>query len=141
MGPSEIRERILEDHERLRVLLDELDGLSKRFAAGEEVGLELRDHGVGLFEVFAAHLALEDSRLVPALAGLVGGGPDLADRLAREHAEQRAMLRYLIGRLEAAQRPTSVVAHEVCRFAAEVRADMLHEERTILSAGLLTERS
>jgi hemerythrin-like domain-containing protein len=104
MAPSEIRERVLEDHERLRAMLDELDGLGQRFEAGEEVGLELRDQGVGLFEVFAAHLALEDSRLVPALAGLADGGPELAHRLAREHAEQRAMLPYLIGRLEAPRR-------------------------------------
>ena len=136
MKPSEVRTRIIDDHQLIRSEVNELDSLSKRFEDGEpEVGAELRDRGL---ELFAAHLNLEDTLLVAALRTL-DDGDRLADRLQREHREQRQMLRFLIDRLTEDHRPTSLVAEELRNFGNYVRSDMEHEEATILSAGLLRD--
>lgn len=137
MQPEEIRARVFAEHEQLRGQLDEIDGWTRRFENGEEVGSEICELGVGLFELFASHLALEDSLLAPALAELAPDGEALADRLVREHDEQRAMLRYLLRRLEEARRPTALIANELRSFAGYLRRDMQHEEETILREGLL----
>jgi len=132
MKPREIQLRVLEEHAKLREMLDELDGLNKRFEEGEGVGADLRELGAGLFEVFAAHLVLEDSLLAPLLAERSPDGEEVADRLRREHDEQRAMLRYLLRRLEEAGRPTALVSNELRSFSDYLRRDMQHEEETLL---------
>jgi hemerythrin-like domain-containing protein len=137
MKSQEIRLRVFEEHEQLRGMLDELDGLNKRFRAEEDVGAEIRERGAGLFEVFAAHLTLEDSLLAPALEAIPGEGPSLADRMRREHDEQREMLRYLLRRLEEEGRPTALVSNELASFSDYLRRDMEHEEMTILRDELL----
>lgn len=137
MKPDEIRTRILEEHEKLRVMLDELDDLNKRFENNEEaMSSEIRELGAGLFESLAAHLALEDAMLVPALEATKDGAGRGA-RLKREHVEQRAILRYLLGRLEEEGRPTALVANELRSFSVYLRRDMQHEEQPILQEGLL----
>jgi hemerythrin-like domain-containing protein len=139
MKLREIRLRVLSEHEKLRSMLDELDALNKRFDDGEAVGAELRESGVGLFEAFAAHLRLEDSTLPPVLLELPQGGPALADRLQREHREQRSILQDLLTRLEEQGRPTALVSRELRQFAASVRQDMQYEEQTILREGFLRD--
>lgn len=133
------RLRVIEEHQKLRGMLDHLDELTKRFSADEEVGDELREAGASLFEVLAAHLALEDSVLVPALVDSVEGGAQLADRLQREHTEQREMLRFLVRRLEEENRPTALIWNELKSFSGYLRRDMRHEEETILREGLLPD--
>jgi hemerythrin-like domain-containing protein len=142
MKPHEIRLRVFEEHEKLREMLDELDGLNKRFESGDEqVGAEIREFGSELFEVFASHLTLEDALLVPAIKDAMPEGPTLADRLSREHAEQRSILHYLFRRLEEEDRPTALISNELRSFAEYLRRDMHHEEETILSQELFPDPS
>jgi len=135
MNTEEIRMRVLDEHAKIRLIIDELDDLNKRFGRDEDVGAELREIGVGLYEIFAAHLALEDSSLAPALAAASDRGPMLAERMMREHKEQREMLTYLLRRLEDEGRPTALVSNELNSFCEYVRRDMQYEE-TILETGL-----
>jgi hemerythrin-like domain-containing protein len=138
MDSDETRSRILDDHARLRGMLDGLERLIERFdAGGREVGQELRGRGVELFEVFAAHIQLEDAALVPALRGLGESGKARAERLAHEHEEQRELIRYLLDRLGDDHRPSLVVARELQAFVQYVRQDMAHEEEAILGEDLL----
>ncbi len=136
MNPEEIRTRVFGEHEKIRGIIDEIDDLNKRFGRDEDVGAEIREVGVGLYEIFAAHLALEDSLLAPALEKISDRGPALAERLMREHSEQRAMLTYLLRRLEEQGRPTALVSNELRSFCEYLRRDMKHEEDTILDLGL-----
>lgn len=130
--------RILDEHARLRGMLDALERTLDRFeAGGREVGRELRAQGVELFEVFAAHIHLEDAALVPALSGLGESGKIRAERLVHEHQEQRELIEFLLARLADDHRPSLVVARELRAFVEYVRQDMAHEEEMLRSEDLL----
>jgi len=138
MEREDARTRVLAEHARLRQLLDELVAQIERFETGSrEVGAEMRAQGIAFFEVFAAHISLEDATLVPALRELGEEGKQLAERLAHEHQEQRELLKYLLKRLENDGRPSMLIARELGSFAEYVRQDMTHEEETILREDLL----
>jgi hemerythrin-like domain-containing protein len=138
--PSEVRRRILEDHGRLRSMLDALVPLAQRFErGGQGEGTSLRENALALYETFAAHLRHEESTLEPALRARGAEGARLADRLGHEHREQRALLQYLVSRLEDNPVPTLLVAREVQNFAEYLRHDMNHEEATLLSAAALPD--
>jgi hemerythrin-like domain-containing protein len=137
MTNDEVRSKVLDDHAMLRDRLDEIGELAARFEkGGVEVGVELRELGVALFESFASHLAFEDAQLVPALRAIPERGKELADRLEREHREQRELLDYLLNRLEEEKRPTTLVARELEGFSAYLRVDMSYEESMILRENL-----
>ena len=139
MEPTQVRDRVLAEHTRLRELLDELVAQIERFESGSpEVGAELRSMGMAFFEVFAAHIGLEDSVLVPVLRELEDG-ERRAERLAREHLEQRELREYLMGRLRNHDRPSTLIARELRSFVEYVRQDMQHEEETILREDLLRD--
>jgi hemerythrin-like domain-containing protein len=140
MRHAEIRRRILEDHGKLRSLLDALVPLAQRFERGGEGDANrLREDALALYESFAAHLLHEESTLEPALRARGADGQRLAERLAHEHREQRALLQYLVSRLKDNPRPTLLVAREVQNFAEYLRHDMNHEESTLLSAAVLPD--
>jgi hemerythrin-like domain-containing protein len=135
MDPKTVRDRILDDHGRLRDQLAEIESLADRFEkVGAEVGAELRELGIALCELFASHLSFEDVQLSQILRAIPGRGDALADRLALEHREQRELLRYLVGRLEQEKRPTTLIARELTSFCEYLRQDMAHEEAHLLVA-------
>jgi hemerythrin-like domain-containing protein len=128
-----VRERILHDHSRLREMLDVIESSAERFEkGGREAGRELRETGIELCELFASHLSFEDAQLVPLLRALPGRGAELAERLLREHWEQRELLHYLVSRLEQESLPTTLIARELSSFCGYLRQDMEHEESTAL---------
>jgi hemerythrin-like domain-containing protein len=130
---EEVRERILQEHAELRGMLDEVHSLAERFEGGDaQVSQTLRERGLRLYERFAAHLDLEDRLLAPALRKAGGPGPERAERLAREHREQRELLDYLMERLLKHPAPTLLVARELHHFVSYVRLDMDYEEETLL---------
>lgn len=138
MDTEETRSRIFEEHSRLRGMLDALELTIERFeTGGREVGQELREQGVELFEVFAAHIQLEDAALVPALSSLGESGKTRAERLAHEHVEQRELIEFLLERLADDRRPSLVVARELRSFVQYVRQDMAHEDEMLMSEDLL----
>jgi hemerythrin-like domain-containing protein len=142
MKASEVRKQVLEDHTALRGMLDEIEQLADEFEHGNaEVEKTLRDRGLALYERFSTHLDLEDSTLAQALRSFAPSGEELADRLAREHEEQRELLRFLIRRLEEQSRPTILVARELRNFAGYLRYDMDHEEQTMLGEDVLSDRA
>jgi hemerythrin-like domain-containing protein len=138
MTSESIRDKVLEEHDRIRDMLAAMDAERKLFEAEASNGPgELVELAGALFEVFAAHIQLEDATLVPALRALGGHRAIAADRLEREHIEQRELLRFLMQRLEAANRPTSLLVCEIHQFGEYLRTDMAHEEAAILREDLL----
>jgi hypothetical protein len=121
-------------------MLDHLADLAARFeSGGAPLGAELRARGLELIEVFAAHLRLEDAELAPALRALGSHGSRQANRLEHEHREQRALLEFLLSRLEQDRNPSLVVARELRNFVEYVRLDMSHEEDTLLREDILAD--
>lgn len=138
MKPSEVRRLVLEDHDLLRRLLDEIDTLAIQFEQGsEQVGGRLRTRGQRLYEKLGEHLELEDRLLVPALRAVGREGKERAERLSREHLEQGELLKYLMGRLGQGSMPTLLIARELRNFVALMRYEMIEEEDTMLGEDVL----
>ena len=139
---GEVRERVLEDHDVLRGLLDGIEALSEHFEAGDaDVAEKLRAQGIEFYERFAEHLRLEDRILAPAVAAREKPGEHKLEALVHEHQEQRELLEYLLGRLQKQPLPTVLMAQELRSFAEYVRRDMMHEEKTLLDEAILGRES
>jgi hemerythrin-like domain-containing protein len=128
----DVQREILADHDTLRAEIALIEGLLDAFAAGSSVATEaLHTCAQTLYERFATHLALEERRLVPVLREL--RGLESVERLARDHAEQRELLVYLMARLvPGAMGPRELVASDLRHFVEIVREDMAEEERVLL---------
>lgn len=136
---GQVRRQVLADHAVLRQELNDLESILLDFESGKsESGSRLRERGVRLFDLFAAHLGLEDEVLIAALRRQEAGRP-LAEKLTEEHREQRELLRFLLSRLEDDERPSSLVARELSSFVEVLRIDMAHEEATVLRTDLFPD--
>ena len=140
MKPSEVRQRILDEHVQIRAMLDGIEDLAVAFEGGNAgVAADLLERGRALYEALIAHLDHEDAQLAPALRESGDEGRRCAANLAHEHREQRELLHYLLGRLSDQKRPTLLVARELKNFTGYVRGDMEHEEQTMLGEAILRD--
>ncbi len=144
MSVSEIRNEIIGQHDELRDMLGEIEILAECFGKLTEndvdLGHELRDRGLVLYDKFSAHLDYEQMLLEPLLRKLSPAGERLANRLRNEHHEQRELLKYLMDRLKQQPEPTIFIARELQHFAGFLRYEMAHEEETLLSPLVLKDR-
>lgn len=133
MAPRNIRRSVEEDHAELRVIAGAVEEVASQVVRGEgrSVGA-LRERGLELHERLCRHLDLEDRILLPAVEAAGSDGPQRAESLRREHAEQRALLEYILERLEDIARPSLVLGRELQNFAELLRDDIEYEESTIL---------
>jgi iron-sulfur cluster repair protein YtfE (RIC family) len=137
---NEIRSDIVGQHATLEELLVKIETLAERFEQADDssdVGTELRERGMALYQKFGAHLDSEQALLEPALQKAGPDGEKLAHRLRNEHREQRELLKYLIVRLERHPEPTILIARELQNFAGFLRFEMAYEEETLLSEAIL----
>ncbi len=141
MRPSEVRQTILEDHEKLREELAELARISLKVATAEPGDLAplLRDRGEAFLEHFLRHLALEDAHLKPAVRDADGWGEARAQRLEDEHTHQRQLLEGILGRLRDESFPEAELALELRGLVEVIREDMQQEEKVMLDANLLRD--
>lgn len=140
MTPGEVRARVLEEHAELRRLLTEVDELARRVARGVEKAVPgLRERALLLHARLRSHLDLEDAILAPALRAADAWGPERADRLAREHLEQRLLLDYILGGLQDAGRPSALLARELRALVEVLREDMEDEEERLLTPRVLRD--
>jgi hemerythrin-like domain-containing protein len=138
MRPSEVRRRILSDHELIRAAVSELDSIADRILAGEEhLSGRLRERGKHLYLKLCDHLDLEDAILVRALRDVGNVGAQRADDLEVEHREQRELLTYLVGRLEDSTHPPILLVRDFLGYTSLLRDDMKAEEANLLNFGLL----
>jgi hemerythrin-like domain-containing protein len=133
MAASEIRRRILEEHTELRVIAGTVQELAERVSRGEgqSVGA-LRLRGLELHERLVEHLDREDELLIPAIRAASASGARRAEQLQREHLEQRALLAYILERLNDLTRPSVVLGRELRNFAELLYDDIAYEEETLL---------
>ena len=132
MRPSEVRQRILEDHERLRDSIYIVRNLALEEAGGDSSRVPILEKlAVALGSELRTHLDLEDRHLVPVVLECLG--ERAAADLSREHAEQRALLGCVLGRLRREVRPASLLASELQALSELLLEDMAREEEELLA--------
>ena len=132
------RHGILQQHQWIRVVLGrgteaararlESDGPAEPVVAAID---ELRS-------AMIAHLAFEESVLLPLLRDDLPLGPERADRLLDEHTRQRAMLDAIF---EEARREPDLytLAAKLAHLTDWLYADMLEEERSLLNPDVVRD--
>jgi iron-sulfur cluster repair protein YtfE (RIC family) len=138
--PSEIRERILEDHRMLRTLLERMEVLARHMLQGKGSSRgELRAQLLVLDERLRTHMELEEEVLVPALRSADAWGQERVDRFHAEHTRQREILD-AIWRSDAEVHRTGIefalLAWGLVRL---LREDMAEEERLSLNERVLRD--
>ena len=132
MRPSEVRQRILEEHERLRDSIYIVRNLAREVARGDPSRVPiLQKYAVGLDSELRTHLDLEDRHLVPVVLECLG--EQAAAELSREHAEQRALLECVLRRLRDERRPPLLLARELQTLSELLLEDMAREEEELLA--------
>lgn len=139
MRPSEVRTRVMADHEELRGRLDRLERLALAAAAGDDEPTELRNEAEGFLDRLSIHMGWEDLHLVPVLREADSWGEVRIERFDKEHREQRELLEYVLRELHDRARPETVVARKVLDLVALLRADMEEEESVFLDERILRD--
>jgi iron-sulfur cluster repair protein YtfE (RIC family) len=139
MKPSEIRTRILSDHERLRGDFDRLEALVSDVRGGRAALGTLRMDTGALLARLHAHMRWEESCLLPALREADAWGTERAERLTRDHREQRDLLAFVNARLWDEAQPAALVASDVDHLVALLRDDMREEEAELLDERVLRD--
>jgi iron-sulfur cluster repair protein YtfE (RIC family) len=139
MEPSQIRSRILSDHERLRRDLDRLAALVGEARGDSAVRATLLTDTESLLARLHAHMHWEDSYLLPALREADAWGAERAERLTRDHREQRELLDFLNFRLREQARPLALLIREVEHVIELLREDMREEEAELLDERVLRD--
>jgi hypothetical protein len=129
MQPSEVRRRILADHETLRGMLLSLEKSARAVVAGERrlVG-PLRLEGEALLAQLADHIRWEDLHLRRALLETDIWGEERAEQLEMDHREQRELLRYALEQVHDLRRPAVITARSLLDLVKLLRAEMEQEE-------------
>ena len=113
MEPSEVRQRVLADHERLRRDVEQIEGFANEILEGLRMPISaLRAEAKELVARLRAHMHWEESYLLPALRDADAWGAERAQHLVRDHREQRDRLDFIVARLDDATRPGDDVARE-----------------------------
>jgi hypothetical protein len=139
--PALVRERVLEQHRELRVLLQALtadadgDGDLDWEPNLVQIGAGARE----LCDLFRAHLAFEEEELTPVLAVLDGWGPERVRDLQQDHVRQRRALDAFLERIADGVDARWVMG-AVRDLAEDLLRDMAEEEAGCLRTGLLARQ-
>lgn len=143
LSPGEVRRVILTQHAQIRVLLQAIEDKTIGLLAAPVPNASAREQtralALQLCSVMAAHIALENRILVTAIATVDAWGDVRANHLREEHAEQLLLLRAYAQELAGESLTGAALATTAADLVALIRADMDHEEATILQAGLLSD--
>jgi iron-sulfur cluster repair protein YtfE (RIC family) len=133
MEPSQARSLLLDQHNRLRRLLTEIQAVADRVLEGEGVTAELQERLGELRRAFAEHNTSEESLLEPILRLDFAWGPARIERMMEEHTAEHVSFR------EALAGPDLEVASRMRELIEDIDAHMAAEERTFLSPGVLRD--
>lgn len=132
------RRGILQQHEWIRVVLGRGSAAAKARLEGDAPA-EMVVEAIGeLRSAMIAHLAFEESVLLPLLRDDLPLGPQRAERLLDEHARQRTMLDAVLE--DAHSRPDlATLAVKLAFLSDWLYADMLEEERSLLDPDVIRD--
>ena len=139
MRPTHARQRILEDHAELRRRLTNLEA-ELDFLPDDPTRLpSISETASTLLRELSQHTELEESVLGPVLLEIDAWGQIRERSLREHHAEQRAQLGALAEAYVARQADPDAISRLTRSWICDVRADMSHEERELLTADLLRD--
>jgi hemerythrin-like domain-containing protein len=134
MLATEIRRRVLQDHESLRTQLTELEALVERVRSGNDALLvALREETAAMLAFLRRHMEMEEQHLGPALQAL------RLEALERDHREQRELLEFATQRLHDEGRPGELVTADLSGLVELIREDMRSEESELLDPAVLRD--
>jgi len=140
MRPSEVRSRILSDHETIRAMLVAVDRVCDETLRGEShLAGPMRLEGEALLERLLEHMRWEDQYLRPALLAADSWGLERAERLDRDHREQRELLHYALGSVQDQGHSPMVVARQLLDLVRLLREDMDEEEELLVNERVLRD--
>jgi len=137
MQPGEIRERILRDHEALRIKLEMVESTARKVlegAPGREA--HLRKHGDRLLDAVEQHLRWEDRNVARAVRK---GGVAWIESLRADHGEQRQVVQYVSEKLRDPRRPAAILARNLLDFTTLLRDELDAEERVYAESSVLRD--
>lgn len=139
MYPSQVRNRILEDHNEIRALLEKLEELEAA-PAGEAASVELINAATTLKTKLRAHIELEDEILDPALNEVGDAWRKLRQQKLQDlHVEHERLLATLDEVLKSDPVASKPLHDTVNALIASVREDMELEESILLSDNVLRD--
>jgi DNA repair protein RadC len=138
MKPSHVRTRIIQDHTTLRLQLEQLENSVALMLADETKAAQVAELARQVLLELVQHTELEDAILAPALMEADAWGPQRASQLRAHHESQRAQLRELTS-LYGGRLTPSDIARVTEDFVRDLRSDMEHEERDLLSVDVLRD--
>ena len=139
MRPSEVRSRILRDHEALSERLTAL----QRFAdeaveSNGEACARTREFACGVVEELADHLDVEEQLLVPMLRDMDAWGPLRADELRQHHDQQWRGLKRLRDRVSSPLQPPELAAH-IALMVQLLQHELAQEAHELLTPEILRD--
>src|SRR3954469_1846554 len=127
--PQAVRQRVLDQHGRLRHLLGVALEAGRNALQGSRCDLLTLARVAREMELrFLVHLAFEENVLVPVLTKADAWGPERVRALQEEHERQRSEMRTLIEGIESGWTP-DVLAVTLRSLATDLLLDMEQEER------------
>jgi hypothetical protein len=137
--PQSVRQRVLDQHGRLRELLGLALTASAQALQGSRCDLLTLARLTRETELrFRAHLAFEESALAPVLARADLWGPERVAALHEEHGRQREELHTLVEGIESGWTP-DVLAVALRSLVTDLLLDMDEEERGCLQAAVFDD--
>jgi hypothetical protein len=135
------RRTILQQHERIRVLLDHARAVAEHALDGDPQDPDAVASAIGdIHATLEIHLTFEEKVLVSFLEDDLPLGPPRAQALREEHAKQRATLSQIHREaMEAPLLPT--LAAKLAFLTSWLLADMVEEERSLLTSEIIREDS
>lgn len=139
MQPSEVRRRVLRDHDQLRRQIEDVSRLASDVITRDvDVG-GLRAAAAALLASLAEHMKWEDRYLAPALENADAWGPERVALLSEDHRNQREFLSELVDRLhDTASRPLELAAG-LLEWIDSLHRDMEEEEAAFLDPDILRD--
>jgi hypothetical protein len=132
-----VRTRILGEHRKLRERLDLLELAIDELRDAPDGRASVNRAARDLLRKLIAHTRLEDAILAPTLRAADAWGTVRERSLLEHHAEQRDTLTSLIESYTHSDEDIEETALRTLSWISDVRADMDHEERTMLNDELL----
>ncbi len=143
LSPDMLRRMILQQHERIRGLLQTLEDKATHLLASvvprPHEFKETRQLALVLCSVMASHIELENRFLAPVLESLDAWGPVRAQQLREEHTDQLRRVRVYAQALRRRTQSGAELAAAAWELVMLLREDMQHEEESVLCADLLSD--
>jgi hypothetical protein len=126
VDPGTVVARVLEEHDAIRTLLDDLERASSLAKHDRRDGLAQLNEAVWrVYIAFLDHLLFEERHLAPLFRR---AGEDPARKMILEHNEERGILLSLVEDSESDALDAAALAAQAEQLVVRFRSDMIHEE-------------